>query len=613
MKGAVLVAALLLAPQDPPDLARRAQAKIEQGDLQGAKQDLNAALKADPKCLPAVLLRATLHLRNDEYSSAVDDARKAVELAPKDPRALVLLGQGLEKMEKFKEANDWYSKAIDLDPEPPSHYVSRAGVRYSLGDHNGVLSDCDRALSRRPGYPDAIFHRASALMAAGRWADAIPVYEEYLKSPDASEWRGQANAMADALGSLAAKESKLTPSARLIGQAREELATRQKTRAVTLLEEVVRMDRRNVEARTLLILAYFNNGKASKEERSRMLGHLFAILDEEKKLTPELKRILRVSVSAVLAGLLWLDEHQSSDGRWSATTFGAACGCSGKGTVSDVRTTAWALLAHFGAGYSPLSKELYGAKPIAKSIDEGLAWLVSQQGLDGSFPGDVTDQAASALCLSEIFGMAELQAYKKPAQMGIDRLLALRIPGKGWPAQVGGLTPDARSTGWALQALKSAQLSELQVPKEPCEEAVDWLMANPGLPVQPLIAAGSVVLHRRKQHWDAVEEIVENAAKQPLEQAPDRQDAEATLFWTIGIRLAKNVEHWKQWAPPVRQLLVKLTRYDPKGEECSDGSTDPASAADRALGRPAMTALKVISLEIHYAYFNNLIGAPPAD
>jgi len=225
----------------------------------------------------------------------------------------------------------------------------------------------------------------------------------------------------------------------------------------------------------------------------------------------------------------------------------------------------------------------------------------------------VTDQAVSALCLSEIFGMAQLQNYKKPAQMAIDRLLALRIPGQGWPAQAEAKTPDARTTGWALHALKSAQLSELQVPKEPCEEAVNWLMSKPESPVQPLIAAAMVVIHRRKQHWDAVAAIVERAARQPLLDSPDQQDAEATLFWTMGIREAKSVEPWKNWAPPVRKLLVKLIRYDPKGVDCADGSTDPASEVDRSLGRPALTALKLLSLEIHYGYANNLIGAPPVD
>jgi hypothetical protein len=149
----------------------------------------------------------------------------------------------------------------------------------------------------------------------------------------------------------------------------------------------------------------------------------------------------------------------------------------------------------------------------------------------------------------------------------------------------------------------------LEVPKEPRAEAVDWLMLKSESPVQPLIAAGMVVLHRRKEHWDAVTAIVEKAAKQPLEEAPDHQDAEATLFWTIGIREAKTTEPWKQWALPVRKLLVKQTHFDPQGIDCADGSTDPASEADRALGQRALTALKLLSLEIHYAYANNLIGA----
>jgi tetratricopeptide (TPR) repeat protein len=615
MKALLLVslAALFSASQDPADFARQAEEKLSRNDLEGAIRDADAALKKDPKQVSAYILRATGLIRQEYYFRAVEDARKAVELAPNDPHALFVLGWACDMKEDFPAALEAYTKALTIDPEKSIVYCRRAGVRYRVGDYEGALADCNQASSRDPGNSEATFHRASALTASGRWGDAASAYEDYLKQPGADAWMHQAQAMAETLRESPSNGSPLTPSARLIAQARVELAAGLKTRASTLLEEVVRMNSDHPEARELLIEIYSNGGKAKETERQLMKSHLFRIIGTGKGLTPELRRIYDQNSSAVSAGVLWLDRHQHADGRWSATTFGDACGCGGKGSISDVRTTAWALLAHFGAGFSPLSRENFGTKPIATSISEGLAWLGSQQGADGGFPGEVTDQAAATLCLSEIFGMADLKIYREPAQKGVDRLLGLRIPGKGWPGSSGGKTPDARTTGWALQALKSAVLSELHVPREAIEEAVDWLMSPSDSPIQPLIAATMVVEHRRKVHWDAVAPIVETAAGQALEVRPANQDAEAMLFWTLGIRQAKNVEPWKQWSRPVRNLLVKLTRWDEHGVACVAGSSDPASEADRTLGRPAVTALNLLTLEVHYAFQNNLIGAGLAE
>src|SRR6185436_7720800 len=197
----------------------------------------------------------------------------------------------------------------------------------------------------------------------------------------------------------------------------------------------------------------------------------------------------RATESAVLAALKWLARHQGPDGGWGAESFknqcvGGACGGPGERDY-DTGVTATSLLAFLGAGYSQLSKDEYPdpANPgrvlkFGEVVKKGLQWLLSHQDPEGCI-GErgqkyIYNHTVAALALSEAYGMTTSQPLKEPAQKAIDFVVAAQNPGKGWRYSPKSGDSDTSVTGWAVMALKSAELSELSFPKSAYEGALNW-------------------------------------------------------------------------------------------------------------------------------------------
>ena len=127
------------------------------------------------------------------------------------------------------------------------------------------------------------------------------------------------------------------------------------------------------------------------------------------------------------------------------------------GTSEDIESTAMALVAFLGAGYSHLSKDVRDELCFGVVVKEGFRWLIAREKEDGSFETTtVAGQAWAALALSEAFGMTASAIYRLPAQKAIDYLVA-------HPAA------DPRGLFYQGMALKSAELSELTFPRQAME------------------------------------------------------------------------------------------------------------------------------------------------
>ena len=197
-----------------------------------------------------------------------------------------------------------------------------------------------------------------------------------------------------------------------------------------------------------------------------------------------------LSESGVVAALRWLGRHQNPDGSWSAAGFGRRCPsglCGGPGDADyDTAVTSLALLAFLGAGYTPLSKTdfvdpAFPAQTLrfGDTVKRGLHCLLSQQDPEGAIGPRVGKQlynhAIATFALSEAYGMTGLSPLKEPAQKAVDFLVAAQNPGKGWRYSPRCGDNDTSVTGWAVMALKSAELSGLQFPRSAFDGALAWV------------------------------------------------------------------------------------------------------------------------------------------
>src|SRR6185436_6435882 len=345
------------------------------------------------------------------------------------------------------------------------------------------------------------------------------------------------------------------------------------------------------------------------------------------------------SESAVLAALKWLARHQGPDGGWGAVGFQGQCTggrCSGIGEKDyDTGLTGLSILAFLGAGYTQLSKETFPdpANPgrvlnFGETVKKGLQWLLSHQDPEGCV-GDrgvkyMYNHTVASLALSEAYGMTASSPLKEPAQKAIDFIIASQNPGKGWRYSAKCGDNDVSVTGWAIMALKSAELSELSFPRETAYQgALNWL--NEATDPQGYSRVGynarntgKVYVPGKNEQFDHHEsmsavsvmsrifmqkkkgEPALNAVNMLVLDLPEWKTNKIDFYYWYYTSLAlfqfdgPDGPLWKKWNEPMKNTIVP----NQKTEACAAGSWDPSM--DRwggDGGRVYTTAMNALTLE----------------
>jgi tetratricopeptide (TPR) repeat protein len=113
------------------------------------------------------------------YEPAIAAYEKGIGLAnagPGDPakkkaaigRMLTQEGNAYLKLRKNKEAVAAYSKAASLDPNPGTAYFNLCATQYNIGNVEGALGACDKAIAADPKKADAYFIKGSLLIAESK-------------------------------------------------------------------------------------------------------------------------------------------------------------------------------------------------------------------------------------------------------------------------------------------------------------------------------------------------------------------------------------------------------------------------------------------------------------
>jgi len=212
------------------------------------------------------------------------------------------------------------------------------------------------------------------------------------------------------------------------------------------------------------------------------IEELIAELDDDnfQRREQALQNLVAVGTPAVRR-LTESVEKGTPEVRWRARAALRAIGAAG--TSEDVETTAMALLAFLGAGFSHLSRDEYDGIAFGRVVKDGLRWLVDRQAENGSFEGvGPAAHAWAALALSEAYGMTASQPLQDPAQRAIDWIVS-------HPAR------DARGLFYQGMALKSGELSELTFPRDAAERTTAALtLKRADEPASIFIRAGTQVL-----------------------------------------------------------------------------------------------------------------------
>jgi hypothetical protein len=353
--------------------------------------------------------------------------------------------------------------------------------------------------------------------------------------------------------------------------------------------------------------------------------------------------------NSVKAGLRWLARHQSPDGRWDAASFEKNCKkgghCEGSGVTDfDVGVTGLALLAFLGAGHTPQNRESVldpvtgEALRFGDTVRRGLDWLISQQRPDGSIgPGIgemMYNHAIASLALSEAYGITNAVVYRAPAQKAITFIHQAQNYNLGWRYTAKCGDNDTSVTGWCVMALKSAQISGLDVAQTAFEGAKAWIARvtdQNGQTGYDRLGSGEIFVPGKNESWlhhpsmTAVgmacrmfidkkkgDPMLPKGAKILTEDLPrwDPKAARPTVdfyYWyyaSLALWQFDGPEgpSWARWNKAMLDAI--LPHQHSRRDGCQEGSWD-VSGVDRwgyAGGRVYATSMNVLTLEVYYRY-----------
>jgi tetratricopeptide (TPR) repeat protein len=150
------------------------------GDLASALQDLDRAISLQSDVAEAYNNRGSLRYDLDDTDGALSDLNKGIELNSRVPQLFYHRGFVFIRKHEFDRALSDFDRAIQLDPNIARAYEGRATAWMSKAEINRAIADFNRALERDRSLASAYLNRGLALMLKGRDLEAQNDFERCL-------------------------------------------------------------------------------------------------------------------------------------------------------------------------------------------------------------------------------------------------------------------------------------------------------------------------------------------------------------------------------------------------------------------------------------------------
>ena len=332
---------------------------------------------------------------------------------------------------------------------------------------------------------------------------------------------------------------------------------------------------------------------------------------------------------AIELGLAYLAESQNPDGSWSLQGHGEDVMLR-----SDTAATGLCLLAFQGAGYTHRQHQ------YADTVSRGIKFLIDNQKTNGDLyknENRLSDQnvafyshGIASLAMCEAYGMTQDEELKEAAQACLNfigKTQHNRLGGWRYTAQV---SSDTSVSGWMMMALKSGELSGLDVPEGTYQGIDRWLdyaqqsasrpdryRYNPFAantpaqrhgrkPTPTMTAVG--MLMRMYSGWRRDHEAMQSAAEYLLESPPqmgtERYPRRDGYYWYYATQVMFHMggDYWERWNRFLNPLLLESQiKNGPMA-----GSWDPLKPVEDRWsvhgGRLYVTTMNLLNLEVYYRH-----------
>jgi hypothetical protein len=327
--------------------------------------------------------------------------------------------------------------------------------------------------------------------------------------------------------------------------------------------------------------------------------------------------------SSVRAALTWLAAAQSEDGRWDAKRHGAGQeryvlgqDRAGAGAKADTGVTGLAILAMLGAGHT------HRDGPHTAEVARGLDFLRRSQRANGNLAGEAElfaqmyCHSMASFAASEAYAITKDDRLAPMVKAAVGYSLAVQHPTDGGWRYRPGDTGDTSQLGWAVMALKSAELGGVAVPQVTWTRA-DRFLRNverghagglaayrpEGPPTRPMTAESLYCRQLLTGRADGqLSRAAVNEAVESLLKDPPSPSAVNLYYWYYATLALHHVQHvspetedaWRRWNEALTRSLLSTQR--------EDGSWPETCLWGGYGGRVFTTSLAAMCLEVYYRY-----------
>lgn len=179
-------------PKSGRILDYRAAAKVLLGNLEGAREDRNHAIKVDPHAPGAYASRAIDSAAQGKLDAALSDIGTALQLDPRNPAFLATRANIHNQRKEWDDALAAASEAIQLDPGSFTAFHER-GYAWQLGKQKWekALADYDEAIRLNPESFASYSNRALIRAAAPdeRVRSGKQALSDAMRTCEATQWK----------------------------------------------------------------------------------------------------------------------------------------------------------------------------------------------------------------------------------------------------------------------------------------------------------------------------------------------------------------------------------------------------------------------------------------
>jgi hypothetical protein len=317
------------------------------------------------------------------------------------------------------------------------------------------------------------------------------------------------------------------------------------------------------------------------------------------------------SEQAVINGLIWLMQNQNADGSWGESNKGAMTG--------------FGLLCFLGHGETP-------ASPFCGiTVRNAVQWILDngtknegRLNMASSFnqPG-VYEHAICAYALGEYYTMTKDRRVVELLKQAVGHIIEGQSSSGGWMYSYDKSADDLSVSGWQIQALKAAHLSQIKIsgidpaldkaikyidrvkgPKGGYgyrEAADDYSLTGVGILCQLFWRADRGAL-RKGIEWM----LDETENNKPVKYRENSADLYAWYYHTQAC-LMFGGDAWKKWNAWFQDEICDV--QNPDGSwPIPGGRTFGPQSQDNMTGAVYRTALCILMLEVFYRYMPTTQG-----